>query len=1380
MKNNFRKVCALVLAVVMCIGTILPVFASEGGESTVKCPGEGQVHTAENCDATLHETKEAGCGQAGYEIWICNGCDTGTYMQNYVPGSDGCVFEVIAGATEYTVLGNGWYITTAPTCTEKGVATKKCTTHDKTYTEDIAPLGHNFVDYVVDGIDCNADFLIAECENGCGTTNTKPNPDKGTHKWVLVEWFTLDDEGNKTVVEHPLCTMTDLHATFTCSQCGDGETKLVIDRVDLAGAHNYVNIWHENNSASTCGVAGKQYQQCTLCGDVKYVELPTLPHDFTVDVTAVAPTCTTAGVVGGKKCSVCGTGELQEDGTRAGDAIAALGHYLVGAPDLETYYASGVKNCTEDLLGKGTCQRCNTYVEDVVMTPGADEHLNIVEDVQVFPTCTKPGVYVLYCAECAWHDPDSLMYIAPLGHNWGEEPTSEIPATCVTEGKKIYTCQGWTEKEILGNDGTVIGKVTCDCDNAGGAATKEDKILMTGHTEPTESDTAHWIVTPATCVEKGSLVKKCTVCEEVISTTELAIDPLNHPKDKFLGVINPPTCYAEGHQQGVCTACGTDSDNDGVVDTKVDQILPVVPHTLVVATKDSPVPAGYNHAGKYSTDATCTEASVWVVYCSVSGCGHVDLDFVGTIGDKEYTKTAALGHDIDVIATIDPTCTDYQLGTDEYHLVKCANCAAEFYCTDAAKCTEFGYTCTEEHIAFDKNNHDHHSNSESLGTIGGTSCADPEYNAYHCLDCDYNYLVGTGSTAHSAWADYDFTGKVAGTDYQLPTCTVAGWYKCQNVHKGVTCNAKVDLAPLGHKDADGSAATKTEAVAPSCLVPGNVEYWTCALCSKNFDKDPGTDATAKELETVVVDALGHNWGDEIAPTCTTVGGVYCTRCDTVKEGTSVPALGHRPNATTGASIVVAPTCTNDGYTLHFCTREGCQTVLGDAQTTIFYVDGFQAGFHKWDVKPDVASTCTTDGSKGGVWCTVCETIKEGFEPTVVVAHHENAAGVELTRGMGCSDTEHDEAYFTCVHCAKNFRHALRIQNKPATCIADGHYLEYCELCDYEKKVEFESSPDAHETDETVPAYDLTKACGTEWSAYFTCKHCGEKYITEGLVREHSYKVVSSTAAKIGVAGEEIKTCEHCQDMIRTPIAALEGIKFSYTLENAKVASAGFVNGSYVNLTIKYSANNAKVNQIYLNFAFNSGVFKYLGVDFMCTDLFPAADASATADANGNLAINVRADKLSNEYVDVTTTEETVLAVVKFQINPDLYTKEFVADWTKSGLTLVTSADLASAVDYKEINEETEATFTLDLGDVELAAAIITIYGLGDVDNDGVLEAQDLIDLVKYIQNSAASYNVAADINQDGVIDVEDYQLLNRVILLGSYAEMCASTLETKR
>ena len=82
------------------------------------------------------------------------------------------------------------------------------------------------------------------------------------------------------------------------------------------------------------------------------------------------------------------------------------------------------------------------------------------------------------------------------------------------------------------------------------------------------------------------------------------------------------------------------------------------------------------------------------------------------------------------------------------------------------------------------------------------------------------------------------------------------------------------------------------AVEATCTEDGNLEYWSCSGCGKNFADEGGT----RELTSIVVAATGHSWSDwtvTTEPDCETEGERTrtCSRCHTT-ESETIDALEH--------------------------------------------------------------------------------------------------------------------------------------------------------------------------------------------------------------------------------------------------------------------------------------------------------------------------------------------------------------------------------------------------------------------------------------------------------------------------------------------------------
>ena len=130
--------------------------------------------------------------------------------------------------------------------------------------------------------------------------------------------------------------------------------------------------------------------------------------------------------------------------------------------------------------------------------------------------------------------------------------------------------------------------------------------------------------------------------------------------------------------------------------------------------------------------------------------------------------------------------------------------------------------------------------------------------------------------------------------------------------------------------------------APTCTEDGSHDlavYWTNTQPKEEYSRETVTDA-----------ALGHDLAHHAAQasTCTEIGwNTYddCSRCDYTTYEEIAP-LGHDYK-----SVVSAPTCTEDGYTTHTCTR--CNDSYRDAET-----DAIGHRWGEWIVTTESTYTAT--------------------------------------------------------------------------------------------------------------------------------------------------------------------------------------------------------------------------------------------------------------------------------------------------------------------------------------------------------------------------------------------------------------------------------------
>ena len=105
MKNTFKRIAVIALAVIMCVSAAVPAFAAGNA-----CPGVGKTHTAFNCTYVEANKQEATCDAAGFVTGKCTTCAT--------------IFSV----SQTEALGHTWE-TTAAICGT--AASRTCKVCDK-------------------------------------------------------------------------------------------------------------------------------------------------------------------------------------------------------------------------------------------------------------------------------------------------------------------------------------------------------------------------------------------------------------------------------------------------------------------------------------------------------------------------------------------------------------------------------------------------------------------------------------------------------------------------------------------------------------------------------------------------------------------------------------------------------------------------------------------------------------------------------------------------------------------------------------------------------------------------------------------------------------------------------------------------------------------------------------------------------------------------------------------------------------------------------------------------------------------------------------------------------------------------------------------------
>ena len=671
----------------------------EDADAKIPTTAEKVIDKAAHTDLKKTEAKKATCEETGNEAyWFCNGCN------KYYTDNDNTVgAETTLEALTIKATGHAWEVIKG--ADGSNTHTLKCKSCNKT------------VDEVHAGDDVNKKTWSADDdyhwhEFACGT-----RMDLAAHTW---------DEG---VVTTPATCTTDGVKTYTCKVCSETKTEPI-----KATGHSMTKTPAQ---AATCTEPGNsEYYTCGNCGKFFSDEagkneiakdswvIKALGHKLT-KTEAKAATCTEAGNNEYYTCATCNKFFSDADGKNeiAKDSwvIKALGHKL-------TKTEAKAATCTEP--GNNaywTCDICGQVFKDEQGTQPTTvdaETINATGHTPKTDWATDGDYHWHVCDKCgavvgdkAAHTFDTndctkdrkcteCNYEKKAGqHTWGEKtytwsddfkctattkciscqkPLTEtvdgvkttVPATCVADGKDIYTATF--------------------TNTAFETKTKEVTIDKLGHTYGAPvwswSEDGKTATATFTCTREGCTAETTGHAQNVTATVS--------GKQKVA-----PTCTDKGTT--TYTAKVTFETKD-YTDTKDVQDIKALGHTL---TK-TPAKA-----------ATCTEPGnneYWT--CSV--CKKVFKADKTTETTVAAETLAALGHKLTETPAVTPTCAAG--GNNAYWT--CSVCHKVF---KADKTTET--TVAAEMLAKDPANHT--GGTEQRGAVAASCMTAGRTADTYCKGC---------------------------------------------------------------------------------------------------------------------------------------------------------------------------------------------------------------------------------------------------------------------------------------------------------------------------------------------------------------------------------------------------------------------------------------------------------------------------------------------------------------------------------------------------------------------------------------------------------------------------------------------------------------------
>ena len=282
--------------------------------------------------------------------------------------------------------------------------------------------------------------------------------------------------------------------------------------------------------------------------------------------------------------------------------------------------------------------------------------------------------------------------------------------------------------------------------------------------------------------------------------------------------------------KAVCSICGEsygelNADNhEGTAEWTITETTHMQKYTCCEAVE---VAEG-NHEGG---TATCTSKKE----CTVCGGKYGEVDASVHTGEAEWTYTdtthtktySCCGHvvvDGEEHVYVDGTCV---CGKAEPASEECEHTGGTATCTSKAVCD----LCGEE---YGEVNAEAHNWNAGVVTTPATCSATGTmtYTCTHNAEHTKTEEIAINADAHS-WNE-----GVVTTD---PTCTTEGVKTFTCVYNESHTYTDT-VAKLAH------TMTHYEAVAATCTAAGNVEYWACSVCGKNYDAEQDGDV----LESVIV------------------------------------------------------------------------------------------------------------------------------------------------------------------------------------------------------------------------------------------------------------------------------------------------------------------------------------------------------------------------------------------------------------------------------------------------------------------------------------------------------------------------------------------------
>ncbi len=625
-----------------------------------------------------------------------------------------------------------------------------------------------------------------------------------------------------------------------------------------------------------------------------------------------------------------------------------------------------------------TCSLCHETEGKALGHTFTDK--NVIKE----PTCFEAGSKTVICSVCNYEKNETISVTA---HYPEKLQKHEAKAATHTENGnyEYYFCE-------------LCDKKFADIEATDVFAENEEIILAMGHGRIEQIPSVE-----PTCTESGNILYYyCSVCDknyngrsfDAKELTDITVPPAGH-KDAVLVAEVAATHTEDGNIQYYhCDAC---EKNYAGKEAAASELT-----NLIVTA------AGHNGALKIDKkDATCTEeGNIEYYFCepcskkldgtsanskvlsdseiTLPANGHTYVEGVCHCGELDHEHTAATTVKVPAVSA-----THTSQGNIEYYT--CNRCIVIINAE--------GEEITMAETAVPAIGH---TDALHFPAVSAKHTENGNIEYYFCEPCDKNY---DGTAADAEIIENVITPATGHTDALLvpaaeATHTAPGnmaYYRCgvcEKNYNGTAADAEI-IENVTTDPATGHiGATKVEATRATHTVNGNIEYYHCEACGKNYD---GTSANAEWIPDgqEVFFAMGHGRDIEpfyeVAPTCTEPGHItyyYCKTCKKNYDNGKSPLA----NELTDEEIIIPAT-----------------------------------GLHKTEFVETAMPTHTEDGIIEHYKCTECNRLFEDeaaaveYAPediTMPASGHYNAQKVPAKESTG-TDVGNIE-YYNCPTCGKNY------------------------------------------------------------------------------------------------------------------------------------------------------------------------------------------------------------------------------------------------------------------------------------------------------------------------------------------------------------------------